>query len=206
MVLLTEKLIQMTLFKINITACMAVVSFLLLFACSEETPIPKPPTYLRLNFPNHEYVLFKEDACPYQFEASKLFKVNSVKYGEKTTCHKDIDLGALNGVIHFSYIDMVEPLSTYVNYANDKVDDHKLKASNIEDVQFIDKNKKVYGTFFELQGNVATPFQFYLTDSVSRFVRGEVLLNSIPNYDSLKPTLDYLKVDLEHMIETFKWK
>ena len=36
-----------------------------------------------------------------------------------------------------------------------------------------------------LQGDVATNFQFYLTDSVSQFARGEIILNCKPNYDSL---------------------
>jgi gliding motility-associated lipoprotein GldD len=101
---------------------------------------------------------------------------------------------------------MEEPLSSYVNFANDKVDEHKLKATAIEDTKILHPENKVYGTFFELQGDVATPFQFYLTDSTSRFVSGVVLLNTKPNYDSLKPALDYLKRDLLKMVNTFEWK
>ena len=101
---------------------------------------------------------------------------------------------------------MVEPLSRYVNYSNDKVDEHKIKADKIEFEQIIDAKNRVFGTFFELKGNVATNFQFYLTDSSQNFVRGEVLLNCRPNYDSLRPTLDYLKIDLLEMVYNFKWK
>jgi gliding motility-associated lipoprotein GldD len=100
---------------------------------------------------------------------------------------------------------MTEPLSQYVNYANDKVDEHKLKASAIEDFRILEPSKKVYGTFFELQGNVASPFQFYLTDSTSRFVSGVIYFNSRPNYDSLKPSLDYLKKDLLQLVHSFRW-
>ena len=63
-----------------------------------------------------------------------------------------------------------------------------------------------FGSFFELQGDVATPFQFYLTDSTSRFLYCEVLFNSSPNYDSLRPTLDYLKRDLNEFMNTLKWE
>ena len=122
------------------------------------------------------------------------------------TCHKDIDLGKLNGSIHISYIDMIEPLSTYVNYVNDKIDEHKVKATGIEDRRILYNNKKVFCTFFELKGDVASPFQFYITDSTSKFVSGVVYFNSTPNYDSIRPSLDYLKIDLEHMIENFEWK
>lgn len=183
------------------------ISFLLLLvSCGDnETLVPKPPTYLRLELPDHTYKLYNE-SCPYTFETSNMFTVKDVVDSAGTTCHKDIDLGKLNGVVHFSYINIVEPLATYVNYSNDKVEDHKLKATGIDDVQIIRPKDKVYGTFFKLKGDVASPFQFYLTDSTSRFVSGVVYLNCVPNYDSLKPTLDYLELDLMKMVNTFKWK
>jgi gliding motility-associated lipoprotein GldD len=178
-------------------------TFLFLFSCGNEAiPIPKPPSYLRSELPEHVYEKF-EGNCPYTFEKSKYYTVKAVS---EDNCHKDIDLGPVNGVINFSYIAMDEPLGVYVNFANDKVDEHKLKATAIEDTKIIFPDKKVYGTFFELQGDVATPFQFYLTDSTSRFISGVVLLNTKPNYDSLRPTLDYLKKDLLHMVNTFEWK
>lgn len=187
-----------------------IISSILIVSCivactSDPILIPKPPTYLRLELPEHSYVEYNTD-CPYSFEASKLFNIKNVSDSTGPTCHKDIDLGKLNGVMHFSYIEMVEPLSTYVNYSNDKVEDHKLKATGIKDIQIIRPEDKVYGTFFSLKGDVASPFQFYLTDSTSRFASGVVYMNSVPNYDSLKPTLDYLEKDLVQMLETFKWK
>ena len=170
-----------------------------------EISIPKPPTYLRMNLPNHNYKLYNS-VCPYTFEISEIFQVDDVNDETGQTCHKEIKLGPLNGVIHFSYINMVEPLSRYVNYSNDKVDEHKIKANSIEDLKIIRKKDRVFGTFFELKGDVATPFQFYLTDSTKRFVSGVVYFNSVPNYDSLKPSLDYLKLDLMKLVNTFKWK
>ena len=77
---------------------------------------------------------------------------------------------------------------------------------SIEDVKILRPKDRVFGTFFELKGDVATPFQFYLTDSTSRFVSGVVYFNSAPNYDSLRPSIEYLKVDLMRMVNTFKWK
>jgi gliding motility-associated lipoprotein GldD len=178
----------------------------LLSACGgKEILIPKPPTYLRLNLPEHTYKLFS-DACPYEFEIASIYTVRGVTEEGKPTCHKDIDLGALNGVMNFSYIQMENPLTDYINFALNKVDEHKVKATAIEDQSIIRPSDKVYGTFFELQGDVASPFQFYLTDSTSRFVSGVVYLNAVPKYDSLKPSLEYLKVDLIHFMETFKWK
>lgn len=176
-----------------------------IFGCSEEINIPKPPTYLRLELPSHEYELYS-DNCAYQFEIAKSYTVKKVSDEHGETCHKDIDLGKLNGSMHMSYIDMVEPLSTYVNYVNDKIDEHKVKATGIEDWRILNSEKRVYCTFFELKGDVASPFQFYITDSTSKFVSGVVYFNATPNYDSIRPSLDYLKIDLKHMIEKFEWK
>lgn len=179
---------------------------LVLTACdNSELLIPKPPTYLKLDLPDHNYTIYKSK-CLYNFQAASIFTIKDVSDSSGLTCHKDIQLGPLNGVIHFSYIEMEGPLSKYVNYANDKVDEHKLKASAIEDLKILHPENQVYGTFFEIQGDVASPFQFYLTDSTSHFVSAVVYFNSRPNYDSLKPSLDYLKVDLLKMANTFKWK
>lgn len=184
-----------------------ILLLIIISSCSDsEILIPKPPTYLRLDLPEHSYKKYKSE-CGYNFDAASIFKIKEVVDSNgNVMCHRDIELGELNGIIHFSYIDMKEPLSAYVNFANDKVDEHKLKATAIEDLAILHPENKVYGTFFELQGDVASPFQFYLTDSTSHFVSGVVYFNSTPNYDSLKPTLDYLKVDLLQMVNTFKWK
>lgn len=186
---------------------LALITLSLFASCGgDKISIPKPPTYLRLNLPDHTYSLFSED-CPYEFESASIFKIRAVTDEKgQLTCHKDIDLGPLNGVMHFSYIPMQNELADYINFAINKVEEHKVKATAIEDTLIIRPKDKVYGTFFELQGDVASPFQFYLTDSTSRFVSGVVYLNAAPKYDSLRPSLEYLKVDLYRFLETFKWK
>ena len=185
---------------------LSITALVVLFAgCGEETPVPKPPTYLRYDFPKHAYQSIGTE-CPYTFELSTAYSYTNAMQDGKMTCHKDIDLGPLNGTISFSYIEMDRPLKDYVEYALSKVEEHQVKAEHIDDEHVIRPGAKVYGTFFELKGDVASPFQFYLTDSTSRFVSGMVYFNSRPNYDSLKPSLEYLKQDLKHLMETFEWK
>ncbi len=174
-------------------------------ACSDEQLIPKPPTYLRLEIPEPVYTLF-DDSCDYTVEISTLYKVVDAPDQGTNTCHKRIELGPLNGTAYVRYWRMSEPLAYYVNNANDEIDRHKTKADNIINETILRNEDRVFGSFFELQGNVATPFQFYLTDSTSRFLYCEVLFNSAPNYDSLRPSLDYLRRDLNKFMETIKWK
>lgn len=192
--------------KNNLKIIITGLTILSLTSCnSDSNYIPKPSTYLNTNLPKHEYIYFNQ-SCPYSFDISKTYTIRNVYEGKNITCHKDIVLGPLNGTLHFSYIEMEKPLSEYLNFAINKVDEHKIKATAIEDELIMKKKEKVYGTFFELQGNVASPFQFYLTDSVSRFASGVVYFNTRPNYDSIKPSLDYLKCDLKRFFSSFKWK
>ncbi len=185
--------------NLSILFCLA----LLVVSCEDEMPIPKPPTYLRVEIPPSVFQPYTDD-CGFKLEMPDIYSIDTTQ-NIKGGCNKVIDLGPLNGSMFIYYWDVEEPLSFYINNANDEVGNHKLKATRIEDYQIKRPKDRVFGTQFELQGNVATPFQFYLTDSTNRFLFAEVLFNSTPNYDSLKPTLDRFKSDLDHMLKTFSW-
>lgn len=188
----------------NLKTLFVPVALVLLFSCEEEIYIPKPPTYLRLELPDHTYTNYK-DSCQYSFDLATIYSVENAPGTEESSCHRRIKLGPLNGTVFLRYWDMTEPLAYYVNNANDEIDRHKGKASDVKDKLVIREKDDIYGIIFQLEGDVATPFQFYLTDSTDRFAYGEVLFNFAPNYDSLKPTLDYLRQDLDQLLETFKW-
>lgn len=183
-----------------------VLVFIINSCGDEELLIPKPPTYLRLDLPDHEYNFVKSECGP-SFQLAKSYQIGKSEKNEAGICNMEIDLGKLNGKLYLFYYPLTskDTLSKFINFSNDKVDDHKLKAISILDQKILRPKDKVFGTFFELQGDVATNYQFYLTDSVSNFIRAELLLNSRPNYDSLKPSLDYLKVDLLKLVNTLKW-
>lgn len=64
----------------------------------------------------------------------------------------------------------------------------------------------VSGVFFKVGGNAATSKQFFLSDTTRNFIRGALYFDVTPNADSLKPVQDFLQADMDHMINTFKWK
>ncbi len=164
--------------------------------------VPKPSTFLELTFPKRTYEIHT-DSCGYTFNKPSYFNIKDV---QGSPCNRDIELSTLNGTLHLTRIDMDTSIGVYINYAIDKVGEHKVKASAIHDTSFIRSDARVFGTLFELQGNVASPFQFYVTDSVSRFISGVIYFNTHPNYDSIKPTLDFVKHDLYEFINTLEWK
>jgi gliding motility-associated lipoprotein GldD len=183
------------------------IAFLLtifLVACTEnELLIPKPPAHLRMEFPDRAYARTTDD-CPYSLDLASYME--SSPASAENPCHRDIQLGSFNGVIHLSYLKVDTLLAEYINYSISKVEEHIVKAAAIEDTNIIIPDKRIFGTFFEIQGNAASPFQFYFTDSVNHFIRGAVFFNTKPNYDSIYPVLQYVKRDLIHLITETEWK
>jgi gliding motility-associated lipoprotein GldD len=60
---------------------------------------------------------------------------------------------------------------------------------------------------FDIRGvNVASMYQFYITDSSKHFIRGALYFDHAPNNDSLAPVIEFLKADIDHLIETFTWR
>lgn len=179
------------------------ITVLIFFGCNgDKSYIPKPPTFLKIELEDRTYKDYISD-CNFKFTKPDYFNPKKAQHG---TCNLDIDFMRHNGTLHLSFIKMDTTLSAYVNYAIDKVDEHKVKAIAIRDTNFINESNSAYGTFFELQGNVASPFQFYLTDSTNHFMSGVVYFNARPNYDSIRPVLHYVKEDLYKLMETFTWE
>jgi gliding motility-associated lipoprotein GldD len=180
---------------------------LLFFANScgdNELLIPKPLANIRIDFPERSYSTM-EGECPFSFELASYMSVTSPD--ASNPCHKDISLGQFNGSLHLSYVPVKDNnLNELIAYSIDKVKEHQVRASAIEDTLFINHGKRVFGTFYEFYGNAATPFQFHFTDSVKHFIRGTVYFNTIPNFDSIYPVLQYVKDDFKHLIESASWK
>jgi gliding motility-associated lipoprotein GldD len=193
--------------KTNLLLTVLVSGLFIFTSCGEPNAVPKPSTFLRTEFPAHGYRNYTSPN-QFQFKLANLFMPKTFEQAQNNYSVQEIDLGPLNGTLFLYYlrIPSKDSLPEIINFANDKVDEHKIMADKIDFEQIIEPNKRVFGTFFELKGNVATNFQFYLTDSTQHFLRGEVLLNCRPNYDSLRPTLQYLKTDLQELVHSFKWK
>ena len=97
-------------------------------------------------------------------------------------------------------------MDTILNQSRDFVVKHQVKSTGIDETVIIRDSAKVYGLVYDISGNSASNVQFYVTDSTHHFMRGALYFNSVPNIDSLKIVVDYLRLDILQMIKTFKWK
>ena len=82
---------------------------------------------------------------------------------------------------------------------------HQGKASGIQEYVMTTTSGKKAG-LIELDGELATSFQFFSTDSSRHFIRGAVYVKTATANDSLAPIIRYLKQDAMHLIQTLQWK
>lgn len=177
---------------------------LLLFVSCGKAPVPKPRGYYRIDLPQPSYHRFEQKGFPYSFCISDYSYITPHNSDEQYWI--DVVYPKWGAAIHCSYKKVSNNLDQLTNDAFDFVYKHAGKATAIPEVEYTNTEEHVYGIFFELHGNTASPYQFYLTDSIDNFFRGATYFNAIPNQDSLQPVVDYLQTDIKQMIETFKWQ
>ena len=78
-------------------------------------------------------------------------------------------------------------------------------ADGISEQIYLNDSLKVYGVLYDYAGVTATAAQFFLTDSINHFFRGALYFNTEVS-DSILPINNFLKRDIKHLIETFRWK
>lgn len=121
----------------------------------------------------------------------------------------DIKYPQWDGVVFLTYKRLNGPadLRGQTDTSTRLLEDHYQFTSGIEEQRYSDPVARVYGTTFRLKGSrVASTYQFWVTDSTRNFLRGALYLNKVPNNDSLAPILEYIQDDIDHLIETLRWR
>lgn len=179
----------------------------LIMSCQEEEKVmPRPIGQMRVEFPKHEYISAETGNCNYLFEIPQSAEITK-GMNPNVPCHKNIIFKDFNAVLYLSYYSLdTNRVLDLIKESRDKVYEHVVKASSIDEIMIKDTSSRVYGILYDIKGNAATPFQFFITDSTNNFIRASLMFNVQTNYDSLKPMMNYLKVDLENMIKTTQWK
>lgn len=180
----------------------------ILISCSDdedETYIPKPKGYFRIDFPEKKYKLY-DSICPYKFEIPVYSFIDQDKHLGAEPCWLNVNYPKFNAQLHLSYKVVNNNLKTYLDDSRDFAIKHQIKATGLDETVIIRDSSEVYGLVYDISGNTASNIQFYLTDSTKHFLRGALYFNSIPNVDSLKIVVDFLRKDIIQMIKTFEWK
>jgi len=183
----------------------------LLVSCqSADVPTPRPHQYPRLSFPDKTYKIYESDECPFTTEIPASSSVIKKEYLfgeiEASPCWFDVSIEPLDATIHCSYfkIEKDQRLDKLINDAYTMASKHNLKASYREEFEI--KTTQAAGLIFKINGPVATPYQFYITDSTQHFFRGSLYFDKQVDFDSIAPVISYLEEEVDHMLRTLQWR
>ena len=188
-------------------AIVAAVTLVIAFSCDRQpNPLPKPRGYFRIDLPEKAYV--KVDTIEkYSFECPEYAFITNDRYSPDEKNWVNIEMPQFKGSIHLTHKPVDGNLAEYLEDVHTMVTKHLQKANGVRDSLIVNDEHRVYGLFIEMDGKgVATPMQFYLTDSTKNFVRGALYFNFKPDNDSMQPVINFIREDIDHMINTFEWK
>jgi len=205
-----------------------VLAAVFLIACNS-TYTSKKKGYFKIDFPEKKYVLFDEPGFPYSFEYPVYAKIvkDSTYFdaNPENEYWRNVDFSQFNAKIFLSYKQIGGNALYKVRKADgtykdslgvneyDRIINDAFNLTNKNDDIATKKNDSLFktannisGLLFKLSGDVATQRQFFMTDTTKNFIRGALYFYATPNADSVKPVVDFLQKDIDHLISTFKWK
>ncbi len=184
---------------------------LLLGACGEPTPVPKPRAYPRVDYPAKNYRLFNEGSCDFTFDMPEYAVVehDTTFFDKKpdSDCWFNLLAPSLNAIIYCSYY----PVTSRARFEELRADaytlaqKHNIRASYIEEMVIHRPDDRVHGVLFNIEGQAASAYQFFLTDSTRHFVRGALYFKTQARPDSLAPVVDFMRKDVDRLAATLKW-
>lgn len=180
--------------------------FLLLIVSCKEDYTPKPRGYFRISFHDKSYHQLDSAVLPYRFDIPDYSKVVPDQDRLSEPFWINLKIPAHKAEVNISYKKVDNNLAKLTEDSRTLAYKHSIKADAINERIFVNPEKKVYGTIYLIEGNAASPLQFYLTDSTRNFLRGALYIREVPNIDSLRPVIDYLTPDVIRLIETTEWK
>lgn len=181
-----------------------------IFSCTEEqVTTPKPRMYPKIDFPERDYTSFDFESCPFTFSTIRNSKVTYTQEAGQITeaCWFDIKYPGIDAELNFSYfpISRLTSFDAMVEDAFSLVNKHNVKAEYIVEDVFQNKNGNG-GMVFQIDGPVASPIQFFVSDTTHHFVRASLYFNSKVDRDSLQPMITFMRSEVDHILDSFVWR
>lgn len=186
---------------------LAISGVLANFCACRESYTPKPRCYMRIDLPQKAYRTFDTVSYPASFRLPVYARFVPVepKQKQKNTLWADIAFQQLNAAVYCSFI-FHPDLDSCITNTLFFIQRHISKATGVDEWEINVPEQRKYGYLYHIKGSdVASPYQFYLTDSNRYFVRGSFSINCTPNNDSLAPVISFIKADIDTLIESWEW-
>ena len=179
----------------------------LCWACQSSVHAPRPKGYPRLLLPSHSYRP-SPDTLPYAFEYSThaLWKRDTSWIAERFWTEVVYPEWQASVQLTYKSLENQRDLLEEILYDTYRLTaKHQVKAHRMEEKVLILKSGQK-ASLTRISGEVPSPYQFHVTDSMRHFLRGAVYLNTATKNDSLAPIIDFLYQDVLHALSTLQWK
>ena len=174
------------------------------FSCENNSSLPKQDAYLRIEFNKPNYLTHKSQNSKINFfyNASS----SSLNYISARTINLDYKKLGMSLDLSFDKLNDETELTNYLRDFNLLLDAHTKRSNGFLIKEFENRNYSTYGKLYEFRGDVASPIQFFLTDSINNFIHGSVNMTVKSKYDLIYPSVQYIKNDILVFFESINLK
>jgi len=175
---------------------------IMILSCNEYTP--KPRGYQRIVRQQSEVVQFLNPQFSFTYPSDA--RIEYLKAEAQPEIWFNIFYPEYNATLYCTYIPLLnQNLSKILDDSYQLAYSHASVAQGISQSQFSDSLHHTYGIIYDIQGSVASPVQFYVTDNTSNFLRGSLYFNEAAKSDSIAPVVGYIRNDVVRIMESLKW-
>ncbi len=175
---------------------------IIFWGCAQSQPYqPKPRGFNKIYLPETKYMAEQTNGM-FSFERNLV---------SKTSINKElgwINLSYFNNsaevLITYKRITSADHFSQLLGESFKLINQHQKKATSIVETDIITLNG-IKAKLIDIKGEVASPFQFIVSDSSKNFIRTALYFEKTITNDSLIPVVDYIKRDMLHLLNTLQW-
>jgi gliding motility-associated lipoprotein GldD len=171
--------------------------------CQPPASPPKPRGFHRLIFPEKAYRRFENPNCPFSFEYPVY---GELELGRIDSCFLNIYFPQFKSRWHITSR-FFDNRKVNLDYT---LEDHRAVVYHHAQKGIIYEKPIAtpygFGKLYELEGEVPTYLQVYFTDSTRYAFLAHCYFNSSEKNDSLAPVIQFLRKDVQHLIQTLRWK
>ncbi len=189
-----------------------ILAFIFLISCKSKPTenqeyTPKPKGYNRVDLPKHAYQELTENH-PYSFEYSRAANIKPDTFARAEPHWIFVEYPQFKANIQLTYKPILgdkNRLQLMINDARKLSYKHNVKAFSIQEKIFTAPSGNK-ANIIDLEGEVPSQVQFFMTDSSKHFLRGALYFKTATQNDSLAPIIQYIRQDILHLVNTLKWK
>ncbi len=169
--------------------------------------LPKPKGYNRIDLPKNTYKKLP-DTYPYSFDYNQEALIEKDTFPDAEPYWIYINYKKYKAKVQLTYKPILgdkKRLNNMISDAQKLAFKHSVKAFGIQEKQYKAINGNV-ANIIDLEGEVPSQVQFYMTDSTKHFLRGALYFETAIANDSLAPIIQYIRKDIIRLVDSMKWK